>query len=115
MPDDMHIILVTRRIVEWLVEGNYQAIERYSKGIRCSAEEIAEAIDEYGRQLMMPPESTFDDLDVIEVENAVPRTWSVIIDLWTKEEGRSDLSLELTLMDKGNEELAAEVDNIHVL
>lgn len=115
MTDDMRINLVTWQIVEWLVEGDYLAIERYSKGIRCSAEEIAEAIDEYGRQLIMPPESTFDDLDVIEVENAAQRTWSVIIELWTKQEGRSDLSLELTLIDKGNEELTAEVDNIHVL
>ena len=62
----------------------------------------------------MPPPDALTNLDVIEVEDSVPKQWSVRADLWTKEEGRSDLTLELTLLSDGGG-LVAEIDNIHVL
>jgi hypothetical protein len=44
----------------------------------------------------------------------VPPTWSVRCDLWTVEEGRSDLSLELTVV-AAPLGPTIEVDNLHVL
>jgi hypothetical protein len=49
------------------------------------------------------------------VTNATEPTWSVRFDLWTVEEGRSDLSIEMTLIDRGDRDLAVEIDNVHVL
>jgi len=63
----------------------------------------------------MPPESWFQNIDVIEIEGRAPRQWSVRFDLWTAEEGRSDLTLELTLTENNKELYGVEIDNIHVL
>ena len=43
------------------------------------------------------------------------RVSCVRFDLWTVEEGRSDLSLEFTLVDGYNERMDFELDNLHVL
>jgi len=103
------------QLLAWLVAGDYAAIERFTAGVRLSSEQMREAISEYGRTLAMPPASALDQLDVIEITGSVPRAWSVRVDLWTAEEGRSDLSMECTLIDCPGELLATEVDNLHVL
>ncbi len=64
----------------------------------------------------MPSEASLQKLDVVEVKGAVPRRWGVRVDLWTAEEGRSDLTLELTLVEgDGGGEPAVEIDDLHVL
>ena len=60
-------------------------------------------MEEYGRELQMPPEVVFHNLDVNEIEAAIPRAEWVLVDLWTVEEGRSDLTLEIRLTDTGGE------------
>lgn len=90
-------------------------LESLSRGRRLTADEMDQAIRDYGKKLVLPPDDAFENLDVIKVEAAQPPTWSVVFDLWTEREGRSDLSLELTLTDIGNEELGIEIDDIHVL
>jgi hypothetical protein len=52
---------------------------------------------------------------VVEIDNAVPEAWSVYLDLWTAEEGRSDLTLELTLRDSPAGIYSVELDDLHVL
>ena len=73
------------------------------------------AVLEYGATIITPPESAFEDLDIIDIKGATPRAWSVRFDFWTKEEGLSDLSLELTLINGEEELLNVEIDNIHVV
>ena len=63
----------------------------------------------------MPPGLGFDNLDVMEFEDATPQTWSVLVDLWTVEEGRSDLTLEVLLTDTGGELYDIEIYDLHVL
>ncbi len=103
------------QILQWLVAGNFSAIEKYTHGVRLSASLLRQAVQDYGRTLVMPPQSALDQLDVIEIETSVPRSWSIRVDLWTVEENRSDLSLECTLIDRQGALLAAEIDNLHVL
>lgn len=102
------------QLMRWLVAGDYAAIEQFTLGVRLSASLIRQAITDYGRTLVMPPASVLDQLDVIEVDSSNPKAWSVRVDLWTVEEGRSDLSLECTLIDSPGDLLTAEVDNLHV-
>lgn len=109
------IAATVKQLVEWLVAGDFAAIERYSNGVRLSASLISDAILEYGHKLVMPPPETFENLDVIEIVDASPNRWSVRFDLWTEDEGRSDLSLECTLIDSEENLLLAEVDNLHVM
>lgn len=62
----------------------------------------------------MPPEDAFDAMSIIGIEAPGRTAYSVVCDLWTEEEGRSDLSLELTLIESGGG-LTVELDDIHVL
>lgn len=103
------------QLLHWLVAGDYAAIEEFTLGIRLSSSLIRQAITDYGGTLVMPPASALDQLDVIEVDGSNPKAWSIRVDLWTVEEGRSDLSLECTLIDSPGDLLTAEVDNLHVL
>lgn len=105
---------IVRRIVTMLVDEDYLSLERLSQSRRLTAGEMDQAIKDYGEKLVFPPDEAFEDLDVIEVVAAQPRQWSVRFDLWTVREGKSDLSLELTLTEIGNE-FRVEIDNMHVL
>ena len=90
-------------------------LERVSHSVRLTASEMELAVKEYGSVIVMPPSKSFDDLDIIEIEGASPKSWSVRFDLWTEKEGLSDLSLELTLISSEEDLLKVEIDNIHVL
>ena len=107
-----------RRTVEelsrLLASADYREIETLTSGTRLSSEEIAGVIAEYGRTVIIPPTEAYDYLDTIEVAGAATRTWSVTMPLWTAEEGRSDLSMELTLLELFDGTLRVELDNLHV-
>lgn len=112
---DQRVRATVLQLLHWLVAGDYAAIEQFTLGVRLSASLLHQAIADYGRTLVMPPASSLDQLDVIEIDGSNPKAWSVRVDLWTVEEGRSDLTLECTLMDRPGDLLTAEVDNLHVL
>lgn len=113
---DPNGIQLLRQVVEWMVAGDFKAVAVASGNTRLSAEEMREAIESYGRTLVHLPDSVWEDLDVIRVEVAVDPTWAVCVDLWTLEEGRSDLSLECTITTRGGAGGATiEIDDIRVL
>ncbi len=109
------IVRRVQEIVKLLANEEYEALASASKGVRISADEIQEAVAAYDGRIVMPPEVTYALCDIIEIEIPGPRQWSVEFDLWTEGEGRSDLTLELTLVDNGMDELDFEIDGIHVL
>jgi hypothetical protein len=104
-----------RQVVGLLVQGKYDELEKLSGGVRLSASEMAQAISEYDGTFVMPPDSAFDDLDIVETEGPPPPQWYVCINLWTLGEGQSDLSLELTLIEFDQDSYIIEIDNLHVL
>jgi hypothetical protein len=107
---------LTRQIVELLVEQNYQQVVALTSGVRLCEEEISRTISQYGRTLMSPPESAFSSMAIQEVKApriAGVRQWAVAISLWTKEEGRSDLTVEFTILE--SDPAIIEIDDIHVL
>jgi hypothetical protein len=103
------------QIVRWLVDRNYSAIERYTQGVRYSAEMLKQAVQDYGQTLVMPPDSAFSQLEIGEITDSNPRAWWVVAGLWTAEAGQSDLSLECEMIDRPGDMLAVEVDGLHVL
>lgn len=103
-----------QHIIEYLVAGKYAELETLTKGRRLSAQEIAKAINDYGRRLVLPPNHAFELMNVVEVRNAQPPKWSIAMPLWTREEGRSDLSVEVTIT-AGDKAFEIELDDIHVL
>jgi hypothetical protein len=106
---------VVRQVVALLVERDYDGLERLTNANRLTADEIAEAVEEYGAALLTPPSTSFHQLDVVEVENASPKEWSVRMPLWAEGEGESDLSLELTLKKAEEGGYKVQIDNLHVL
>ena len=112
---DIRISRVVQQVVKMLVEGDYVGLEKLSHGNWLNAHEISQVIKDYNVKMVMPPQSAFQDLDIIEVENAESHQWSVRFNLWTTSEGRSDLSLELTVKEVSQQKLEFEIDNIHTL
>jgi hypothetical protein len=105
---------IAHDIASALVARDYAAIETLTRRRRLSAEAMTTAVNQYGRTLIMPPPEEFEKLDCVEVRGANPRTFGIRFDLWTKEEGRSDLTLEFTV--RGNDDsYEVEVDDLHVL
>ena len=77
-----------------------------------SSNEIRESISDYGCQLVPYPENL--KLDIVKVENSSPKEWSVVAPIYTSEEGCSDLSIELSIIDNGKGLYKSELDNIRV-
>jgi hypothetical protein len=104
----------TRRVIELLVAGDYAALEELTGGDRLPRGQIEQAVADYGRRLILPPEETYDNLDAIMVAGAHVPTYSVVVPLWTAEEGMSDLSVSLTVTIESD--LArVRLDDLHVL
>ena len=101
-------------IMTLLAQGRYDDLESETHGIRLTKEQMANAISSYGRRLALPPAEAFDLMEVVAVSDAKPPRWSIVMPLWTVEEGGSDLSLGLTLVENG-EAIHIELDDIHVL
>lgn len=110
---DGHLKSVVEKVIGLLVSGKYDEIVETTKGIRLDADSIDGAIRQYGRTLVMPPEEAYNYMDAIVVRGSTPQRWSVVMPLWTSEEGRSDLSVELTLQEKPGG-FDVELDDIHV-
>jgi hypothetical protein len=109
-----NLISPVHQIVELLVVKEYDQIVRATGGQRFDAATIESVIRGYGKTVVLPPDSAFDHLDVVRVQNAHPPRWSVRMGLSTAEEGRSDLSVELTVIEDESG-YVIELDNIHVL
>jgi hypothetical protein len=105
------IVKIVEKIVSLLVEKKYNEIEKITNGNRLKKQEIENAINEYKRKLIYPPVEAYKNIDVIQVENA--KEWSVRFNLWTFEEGKSDLSIELNIIEI-NKEIIVILDNIIV-
>jgi len=103
-----------RQVITYLVAGKYAELETLTRGVRLNAKDMATAVADYGRKLIPPPDDGFGLMNVVEVKNARPRQWSIAMPLWTQEEGRSDLTVEMTLIEQQNG-FAIELDDVHVL
>jgi len=102
-------------LVTLLADGEYAALVRKAPLSRINAEQIAAAVREYGRQIVPFPPSGYQLIDCIAVQGSSPQAWSVVVPLFTREEGRSDLSLELEIGQSQDGSYVAQIDGIHVL
>jgi hypothetical protein len=103
-----------KQIIEDLVAGKYLKLEALTRRQRLSAQDMAKAISDYGRELVLPPDDAFELMDAVKVRDAQPPQWSITMPLWTRAEGRSDLSISVTLIANGDD-FKVELDDIHVL
>jgi hypothetical protein len=106
------IEVAARIVVALLVARKYDLVEAMTRGQRLSAEALRFAVEEYGRVLTDVPEAAWS-MDIAPMDEV--GAFHVIVDLWTEEEGRSDLSLELAARDRYNGAYEVEVLDLHVL
>jgi hypothetical protein len=106
-----------REVVALLAQRKYAALERLSGGVRLSATQLRTAVREYGRRIVVPPVEFTPPLDVVEVlpGRAARRSWSIDVELWTLEQGPSDLTLQLTVREGQAGRYVIELDGLHVL
>jgi hypothetical protein len=102
-----------RALVDMLVKGHSDQLERDGKSGRLSSHELKEALQVHGRTIIALPDEAFRLAEVYPVkgQNA---TWAVDVPLWTAEEGRSDLVLSLTVSDS-QDGVRLEIDDLHTL
>lgn len=111
---DQDIAAIVHDILMNLAARQYDALELRHRSSRMSAEEMHDVIIDYGRVVIGPPHDWAKYLSIVEVVNFELAKFSVVTPLWTAEEGRSDLSLELWIT-FGRGEPVVEIDSIHVL
>jgi hypothetical protein len=104
----------TSEILSRLARGEYDSVVNSASKSRLTSNDLRAVIEDYGRHLIPPPPEASELVDAIRVDRAVVPTWSVRTPVWTREEGRSDLTLELTIsIDSGRP--SVELDDLHVL
>ncbi len=112
IPPPVRIAL--ERVISLLVQGDLNGIERLDAGHRTRADEWQARLRQYGRTLALPPPSDLETADVVPLQGYESTAWSVWYRLWTREEGKSDLGVELTVRYTGGDDVQIEVDDLRV-
>ena len=102
-----------RRIVADLASAHYDELERDGRSGRLSAAELAEAVRKYGRTLVLLPDESRELVEVYP-QAGEPARALLDVPLWTKEEGRSDLSLTLSVVEREGR-YRVTMNDLHVL
>lgn len=110
---DRELVVSVRNVLELLAGGEYEKLEKMTRGVRLSATELRQAVEGYPGTLINPPTDFAAYIDAIPIDGSL-RKYSATVPLWTIEEGRSDLSIELTIAIDGVSNVV-EIDNLHVL
>ena len=103
-----------RTIIRLLVRGDYEQAAAVTPGSRIGAEGLRGAILEYGRTLAEPGPGWWAFVDVVPIRHT-PGMVHVAAPLWTIEEGRSDLTLELWSREDLPGLMHSEILDLHVL
>jgi hypothetical protein len=115
VPAPESFLSVIRAVIDFLAAEDYEGALEAAPTTRMSAQDLANSINEYGARLVPTPEYGLRQLDMTRVTTAEIPTWHVVAPIWTVEEGRSDLSLELWVRHLGRGLYSAELLNLHVL
>jgi hypothetical protein len=95
-----------------LSNKNYKKIEEEKLNGRLNIIDLENVIGEYGKTLMPLPEEAFEIANVYNItqENRI----DVYIPLWTKEEGRSDLTISIICYLRNNNPVI-EINDLRIL
>jgi hypothetical protein len=103
-----------RSIIALLADRQYDAVASMTGSRRLTSAELRAAVEEYGRTIVIPLGGLPPGIDEIQ-DGEDPQVLYLVVDMWTAEEGRSDLSLELTLTANRLGLVDVEIDNLHMM
>lgn len=110
---DAKLMGQVRRLIEDLAAERYAEIAADGRAGRLTEAELRTAIEQYGRTLVPLPADGERLVELYE-QTSQPGAVSLDVPLWTREEGRSDLTLSVTAIKQG-ETYIVEVDDLHIL
>ena len=91
---------VLREVVRAFVRGDYELADGVPSVLpvpAATAEQIRKYVADYGATLIELPDAAWETSCAQWMENG----WEVLVDLWTQEEGPSDLVLHLDVTESG--------------
>ena len=106
------LIKELNRIITLLVNKEY---EKLTNEIDCqglSSNDILNIIEDFGETLIVPNLEQLEELNIIDIDE---NEWAIDFDLWTRESGKSDLTIQLTIKRNSDKSLDIKLDDIHVL
>jgi len=102
-----------QRIVEALIKNDFQSLVKEGVAQGEDVDRIKEEIGHYGRTLVpLPTEAFSKNVHEYELSTGDVR---LEIQLWTREEGESDLTMILTAERKAAGKTVVHVKDVHVL
>src|SRR5204862_5472520 len=82
----------------------FSSRRRHTRSLRDWSSDVCSSdLSSFFFRPIMPPAPIEGLVDVVEVGGSNPKRWSVDLQLWTKEEGRSDLTLQMHFTDRSEE------------
>lgn len=98
-----------------LADRRYAELAALCGGGRMNAHDLEVAVGSYGRTVVPLPTQALSLVDYVQINGAHPPAWPVQAPVFTVEEGRSDLTLELILVEQSDGGFRVELDDLHVL
>ncbi|HKP24322.1 MAG TPA: hypothetical protein VJV39_10675, partial [Dongiaceae bacterium] len=96
-----------------LADGDYESVMERCDYSLMDSDDLQAAVAEYGRRVVAPP-ADYAFLRACELRARAVPTWHVEADLWTEEEGRSDLTLEMMIEFESSGPVIG-INNLHAL
>ncbi|MEZ5833159.1 MAG: hypothetical protein R3D05_18455 [Dongiaceae bacterium] len=93
---EAQIKLIVIDLLVLLADGDYESVMERCRDSRLTSDDLRTAIRKYGRKVIAPP-ADYANLRMYKLKARAVPTWSVDADVWTEEEGPSDLTLQLTI------------------
>jgi hypothetical protein len=103
---------IIKNIVMDLSSKDYKKIELEKTNGRVNIADLENIINEYGKTIIPLPDKAFEIANVYTIEKE--KRIDIYVPLWTKEEGRSDLTLSITCYLKNNKPVI-EMNDLEVL
>lgn len=110
----MDLEAILREILDLIALGRYSDALAIHKHSRLTSSDLRNAIRDYPFDLTICPANAFDLASIVEIPGTINPQWSIAIPMWTKQEGRSDLTLEVSVTREGPKYIV-ELDDLHVL
>ncbi|MDR1626298.1 MAG: hypothetical protein LBT33_07125 [Spirochaetia bacterium] len=101
-----------KNLVIDLSNKNYKKIEIEKANGRINIMDLENAIKEYGKTIIPLAEEAFEIAHIYKIEKE--NRMDIYMPLWTKEEGRSDLTLSILCYLKNNQP-SIEINDLEVL
>ncbi len=108
------MLVIVRRVADLIADARYEDAVRSCTLSRLSPTDLAAVIEDYGRTFVALPDDFGTCVDSVAIQTTAHPAWSVRAPLWTVEEGRSDLTLEMTIEDRPGQP-RIELDDLKVM